>query len=301
MSQKKKMFVQKNLQSEGSRSPLKVLIWAAGALVVMLIVTPLLLHQKNDKDGIRPPAERGKVVKNIPKGSGQPPGGAGQPSGMNDEYPRGPASVPGVLPDTGSVARTGDVSQPGPAGAKPTEGGEGVPGKPGAVEQPEPTRSVTLPAAGLQPQGGEPAPATGSVQQRSPGGVTPPASTSVPPTEPGQRMASAGPAAGEPKKPLPGTPGIGPDASRTKKPAPGAKGKYAVQVGSFKDKKNADELQKNLLKKGYQTDVKVSVHPTLGQLYVVTLKPVESLSKANTLMEQIKNEEKVKPILTESR
>lgn len=300
MSHKKKLFVQKGQQS-GSRSPVRVLIWATAALVVILVATPLILRQKNDKEGVRPPAERGKVVKNIPKAAGPPPGSSAQPTGMNDEYPRGPASVPGALPDAGTVARTGDVAQTGPAAARPPDADEGVPGKPGTAAPPEPARPAVPPSSAPQPQR-EPAQEPVSVRESSPSVPTGPAAPAgAPPAGSGQQMASVGSNAKALKKMWPQAPGTAPDASRAKKPAPAGKGKYAVQVGSFKDKKNADEMQRNLQKKGYQTDVKVTQHPTLGQLYVVSLKPVDSLSKANTQMEQIKNEEKVKPMLIESR
>jgi len=99
-----------------------------------------------------------------------------------------------------------------------------------------------------------------------PAGGTPPAAKTTPPTEP------------------------------AKPPTTGA-GAYSVQVGSFKDKQNADEMQKNLQKKGYNVTVKTTTHSKLGQLYVVQLQPVDNMGRASTLVEQIKHEEKVKPII----
>lgn len=56
-------------------------------------------------------------------------------------------------------------------------------------------------------------------------------------------------------------------------------------------------MQQNLQKKGYQVVMKPTMHPKLGQIYVVQLTPVGDVRKASTLVEQIRNEERVKPII----
>jgi len=86
-------------------------------------------------------------------------------------------------------------------------------------------------------------------------------------------------------------------ATGNKKTASGGKRMFTVQVGSFKDKQNAEELQQSLQKRGYNVVMKSSVNPKYGQLYVVQLTPVAEVSKASTMLEQIKNEEKVKPFI----
>lgn len=300
MSQKKRLFVQKNPQS-GDRSSLRVFIWAGVALILLLVVTPLVLRQKDDRNGLRPPTEKAKVVKNIPKAFAPPTGGSAQPPGAADEYPRGPASVPGALPDTGSSSGSAVVPEPGTVVPKVADGSEAQPAKPMTPEPSEPAPPEPAPSV-VPRQPVEPAPVAGGVREREPASQPKPGPAAMPGGDSGQRTASIAPDARELKKLPPGVaPPLTPDASGARKPSPVRKGKYAVQVGAFKEKKNADEMQRQLQKKGYQAEIKISSNRDLGQLYVVVLKPVESLSRANTLMEQIKHEEKVKPMLIESR
>lgn len=72
---------------------------------------------------------------------------------------------------------------------------------------------------------------------------------------------------------------------------------FSVQVGSFKEKHNAEEMRQSLQKKGYDVVIKSVEDPKLGALYVVQLQPVADVGKASTQMMQIKNEEKVKPVI----
>lgn len=65
---------------------------------------------------------------------------------------------------------------------------------------------------------------------------------------------------------------------------------YIVQLGSFLDKDNAEDLQKKLERKGYTTVIKPYKHQVLGDLYVVQLKPVEDADKATMLMLQVERE-----------
>jgi len=297
MSQKKRLFVQKNPQS-GDRSSLRIFIWAGVALVLLLVVTPLVLRQKDDRNGVRPPMEKAKVVKNIPKAFAPPTGGSAQPPGAADEYPRGPGSVPGAVPDAGSSSVPAVVPETGPVAPKVADGSEAPPAKPMTPESSEPAPPEPAPSV-VPRQPLEPAPGAGGVREREPASQPKPGPAAMPAGDSGQRTASIVPDARELKKLPPSVaPPLTPDA---RKPSPVRKGKYAVQVGAFKEKKNADEMQRQLQKKGYQAEIKISSNRNLGQLYVVVLKPVESLSRANTLMEQIKHEEKVKPMLIESR
>jgi len=82
------------------------------------------------------------------------------------------------------------------------------------------------------------------------------------------------------------------------KPAAAGKQMYAVQVGCFKEKQNAEEIQRNLRKRGYDVILCPSAASTSGSYaYTVMTKPVDNMSKAATLVEQIKNEQKVSPII----
>jgi Tfp pilus assembly protein PilF len=66
--------------------------------------------------------------------------------------------------------------------------------------------------------------------------------------------------------------------------------KYIVQVGSFVDREKADEVQQNLAAKGYSASVKSVKHHSLGKVFVIQLQPVNSISKATTLMVQLSGE-----------
>lgn len=74
---------------------------------------------------------------------------------------------------------------------------------------------------------------------------------------------------------------------------------YIVQLGSFLDKENAEDLQQRLRRKGYDAVVKPFNHQVLGQLYVVQLKPVNDADKASRLMLQVEGEGHGKAIILE--
>jgi type IV pilus assembly protein PilF len=75
---------------------------------------------------------------------------------------------------------------------------------------------------------------------------------------------------------------------------------YIVQMGSFLDKDNAEELQQRLRRKGYDTVLKPYHHQVLGQLYVVQLKPVYDPEKASQLMMQVEKEGHGRAIIIET-
>jgi tetratricopeptide (TPR) repeat protein len=66
--------------------------------------------------------------------------------------------------------------------------------------------------------------------------------------------------------------------------------KYTVQVGSFEDRQKADEIKARLVAKGYQAVVRTVKHGKLGTIFVIQLQPVNSVSKASTLMTQLSGE-----------
>jgi cell division septation protein DedD len=88
-----------------------------------------------------------------------------------------------------------------------------------------------------------------------------------------------------------------PAAHAPQKPAAAGAQQYVVQVGCFKDAKNADELQKKLQKMGYPVVAKSQQHPSLGMLHVLQLVPVSDGAEAAKLMERVKKEASVQPIL----
>ena len=298
----KKIFLQKNQQS-GGRSHVKWLMWAAAALIVLVLATPLLVRHKNPREmSQKPSVEKGKVVREIPKA----------PAGSSENEPASATvEVPGgaVPPE---AQKTADLKAPPQAGTdvkpanpadKPSDLLTGDPRKaPPWIEMqrkeaPVPGTSAADPTAGQQapPKESRPAAkskdATAKSKTVPPGGK--PAATDVPAAG-GLKTASLPP--GATSTTPPGTPPT-PVPPGAMKPPVSGKLLFCVQVGSFKDRKNADDLKVALSKKGYDVTVTSSVHPKLGQLYVVTLKPVDNMGKASTQVEQIKHEEKVKPII----
>ncbi|MHC1727628.1 MAG: tetratricopeptide repeat protein [Syntrophobacteraceae bacterium] len=87
-----------------------------------------------------------------------------------------------------------------------------------------------------------------------------------------------------------------PSGPATPSPETGAF-KYTVQLGSFVDREKAEEVQKNLQAKGYSTVVKPLKHQVLGKVFVLQLQPVNSISKATTLMTQLGNEVEGEPVI----
>lgn len=80
----------------------------------------------------------------------------------------------------------------------------------------------------------------------------------------------------------------------TAQPDPGTGGSltimnwhYIVQIASFLDKENAEDIKRKLQLRGYDAVVKPFHHNVLGQVYVVQLKPVGTITKATTLMTQL--------------
>ncbi len=90
-------------------------------------------------------------------------------------------------------------------------------------------------------------------------------------------------------------------ASAAQEPGAGDSGsqsyKYIVQVGSFVDREKAEEIKKSLDGKGYNALVKALKHQVLGEVFVIQLQPVGSLSRATTLMTQLSNEVEGEPII----
>jgi type IV pilus assembly protein PilF len=72
---------------------------------------------------------------------------------------------------------------------------------------------------------------------------------------------------------------------------------FIVQLGSFVDKEKAAEMKDRLQGKGYSAIVKSVKHHVLGSIYVIQLKPVNSFSKASTLMTQLGSEVEGEPVI----
>ena len=90
-------------------------------------------------------------------------------------------------------------------------------------------------------------------------------------------------------------------AAMSQKPAASAEASgswaYAVQVGAYSQKENAQQVLERLKKFGYQPEITPFQHPTLGALYAVRVAPFASQAEAQKAAEEIGRSEKDKPII----
>lgn len=265
----KKVFLQKNpRQGGGGRSPyVKYLLIAALGLMLLVLITPYLLNQKGGRDaGRRTLAEKGMLKKDLPK----PP----EPA---------PAETPPAAENApGTVAERPDPTRPA------------EPPKPSEQAAPSPSIEPLPPVLPQEPpqtarQQSEPAPQD-LFPRKAPSAATPSVT---------QKSPAAPPTARKESKPATVVPGAPSDSAAKQamkgKPAPGGKQMYAVQVGCFRDKQNAEEVRRNLQKKGY--DVVLYPSNSGPNAYSVVTKPFPTMSKAATISEQIKSEQKVNPVI----
>jgi cell division septation protein DedD len=287
----KKIFVSKNAASQSRPPYVKYLLWGAVGLVVLILVAPLF-QQKGNKGTQRGQEKGGVVVGEIPR--------TGQPA--SDDAP----ILPGQSPDVG---KTGDMRvMPIPPEIK---GFTDVPPKnpvPETAPAEKPARgngtSAKSPAgeAGVKKEGsGEMAGALpGSAPAKEMGGAVPDSGLRKPKPDAGSPpTAETPPAAGGSKqKEAPVQTAVSKTATEEQNQRrPADKSMYTVQVGTFQEKRHADEMQQNLTKRGYKVVVRLTKHPKLGEIHVVQLEPVSGIDKANTLVAQIRNEQKVNPII----
>jgi cell division protein FtsN len=305
----KKIFMPKNDRG-GGRSSAKLLLWPAIGLIVLVLLVTLIMQPKDGQDSARkPPSDGGTIVREIPRPAvpeetasapQQPPVEEG--AGIALQEPK--SLTPGQQGLSSAPESISEGEIPADQGPSPLPGGmkaEGVPEfiKPEpAPQKPDPQLAErptledsprTQPQAGLDGKGG-PGQADGSKRST---------------------VASLPPKAGKLTKPAPTEIKPGPESARTaeeqkkkaeeqkKKMVSGGKTLFAVQVGSFKDKHNADEIRDSLQKKGYAVVMKTRQDAKLGEIYVVQLKPVGNKGAASTQMEQVKNEQKVQPMIIE--
>jgi general secretion pathway protein A len=73
--------------------------------------------------------------------------------------------------------------------------------------------------------------------------------------------------------------------------------RYVVRFGSFVDKEKAEEIKTRLVGKGYSAVVKTAKHQVLGKVFVIQLQPVNSVSRAATLMTQLSGEIEDEPVI----
>lgn len=253
----KKIFLPKGLPT-GRSFFVRWLLIAAVGLILMVLLTPLILTRS------RGPREISR--KPIPN--------HGERSMVVREIPKAPPPFLSDLPRPGAPS----VETSPPASPSPFK------------NTPESSDNTKTPSSQQSPVA-----ALGSVTDR----------TSAPlSSEPTRAVQEGGMSqeAAPPPKTAPSTP-----ASQPMQPAPppasrktesrGGTRLFTVQLGSFKERHNAEELKETFTKKGYSVVVKPLNHPTLGPLFVVQLEPVSDERKANTLMAQIRQESKIKPVI----
>ena len=66
--------------------------------------------------------------------------------------------------------------------------------------------------------------------------------------------------------------------------------RFIVQLGSFMDNEEAEEIKTRLKENGYSAVVKTRKNLVLGKIFVIQLQPVSSFSRATKLMAQLRDE-----------
>ncbi len=308
----KKIFIKKGQRIGGGRSYIKVLMWSAIGLIILVLLIPFSTRKKGGEADSpqRQAADKGVLVKEMPKSPPPAP-----------EVEKSPSSgIPGFIPfdkspEAGLTPESKPLPEPPEAGkasmppAKPPEAtaSAGKPGAAGGIVQGGPGERVASPTATVSAPGKEgktPGLKEGGAgsEEKLPGASGKAEGAGASPDDAKKKLAAVKPGLSKaPAKPgssdehLPGKP---PGASESSKPGEGSgKTAYAVQVGSFKDRSNAEEMRKSLEQKGYKVQIRPRKDPKLGQLYVVQLAPVDNVSKASTLVEQVRREDKVQPFV----
>ncbi len=258
----KKVFLQKGSKTKregGGSSQVKILLWAALALIVLVVVTPLVTRDKGSNDlSTKPEAQKGVVVREIPRALQ-----------LMQEDSLGRSDVPAdMFRSEEGFSASSPYDDQGEAFDGETGLSSGAHESLGALQGQE---------KGVETPGGTASSKDSELQKRD----------EVPQQAALQRSAPSKPAL--PREEAP---------SEDLRPSPAKVSMtYGVQVGSFREEKNALAMKKSLEDRGYEVVVKPMNHETLGLLHVVQLKPVSDLSRASTLVEQIKVEENVSPFV----
>jgi len=76
---------------------------------------------------------------------------------------------------------------------------------------------------------------------------------------------------------------------------------YVVQVGTFRDRNNAERTLERLGQMGYQAVIRTFSHQTIGSMYSVQIRQIEDFSIASALVAEIERSEKLKPVILKVR
>lgn len=76
---------------------------------------------------------------------------------------------------------------------------------------------------------------------------------------------------------------------------------YVVQVGTFRDRGNAERVQERMRTMGYDAVIKTFPHQTLGSMYCVQIRQIDEMAVANTIVAEIEKAERLKPVILKLR
>lgn len=291
----KKVFLQRGSRKPGGgRSPyIKYLLLAALGLMLLVLITPHLLNQKGRDTGRKGIPDKSATRKELPK----PPEPAPGELPSSEKFPGGLAAIPEqtapepVKPPEPSAKPVEPVPPPTPEPVIPAPGliPAPAPGKdPGQVPTPLPVpEQPVLPRESIQP----PKPT------EPPRDLFPRKGTPAPPQAPPQTQKAQPPARAGAKPPESATAPLQAVAKPPAGRSPSGKQMFGVQVGCFKDKHTAEEIRQRLQKKGYDVVICPSKANDGAYAYTVVTKPLPTMSKAATMAEQIKFEQKVSPTI----
>jgi tetratricopeptide (TPR) repeat protein len=96
-----------------------------------------------------------------------------------------------------------------------------------------------------------------------------------------------------------------PSAAGQKEPGRGessdGSSSYVVQVGTFRDRANAERVQERMRAMGYDAVIKTFPHQTLGSMYSVQIRQIDEIAVANTIVAEIEKAERLKPVILRVR
>jgi type IV pilus assembly protein PilF len=203
-----------------------------------------------------------------------------------------PAPVTAPAPTSPKAAVTEATPTPAPAPSAATEPAA----SPAQAPAGAPSATATVqPAATPASQGAAPTERTAQVgpEVQTDGAVNTPTPTQTEhagPTPPQETAAK--PAQDSNPREVPQG-----DTPSAQTPSPEARSSYIVQIGSFFNKKNAEDLRNRLAKRGFHASVKPYEHEVLGSVFVVQLRPINNTEDAARIMKRLEELENMKPIV----
>lgn len=286
-----KVFLNRNLKKSSSSVYYRYFLWAAVGLVILVVITPLMTHRRSDKaTSKKVTPENGMVVREIPKSS--PMDSTASPTSQEStpiETIKEANLEPGSAVSNNPPQAEEEV-QPSNDAERPSGVGEASQGTDSAAQ------SQVASITGQQ----QPAitPETPSATESNQIAVPPSAAPAATPQEsaPSESALPQQATASSPPQQQPAPPPVE-SSSPPVKPAATHGTRYIVQIGSFTQRQNADNIQQSLLQKGYEVVVRTINHAKFGKLYVVQLASVNDARKAESLMASVRKEANVKPML----